>query len=184
MSPLACRQLFGMPAAELATQVVELMDLFGTRGNELVEGLNASASWAARFETLDDVLVAGIRDVDGPSPEMRRTWQLIVHGGAGSRIAVIARDVGYSRRHLSTRFLQEFGVTPKTAVRVARFDRACELLDAGVPIARAAIQAGYDDHAHLASEWRDLSGMTPTAWLGDDLRDRAPREGDLRAASA
>lgn len=46
------------------------------------------------------------------------------------RIEGIAEEVGWSRRHLAARFRSTFGVTPKVAARLFRFEAATPLLKA------------------------------------------------------
>jgi AraC-like DNA-binding protein len=87
-------------------------------------------------------------------------------------VAAVAAEVGWSRRHLSTSFAAELGVTPKVAGRLFRFERTCGLLDRGLGLADAAVVGGYYDQSHLNREWRELAGVTPTAWQADELRDR------------
>ena len=74
----------------------------------------------------------------------------------------MARDVGWSRRRLHERFTGEFGVAPKEAARLHRFDHARRLVDAGRDLAAVAFEAGFADQAHLSREWRALTGRAPT----------------------
>jgi AraC-like DNA-binding protein len=89
----------------------------------------------------------------------------------------VAEQVGWSPRYLRRRLLAETGLTPKSAARVARFDRARRLLQrqarAGQPPALADLAAvsGYYDQAHLAREFRELAGCPPSAWLAEEFRN-------------
>jgi AraC-like DNA-binding protein len=68
----------------------------------------------------------------------------------------------------------EIGFTPKTAARVARFDRSRRILQQrghGTPLALAELAAsnGYADQAHLAREFREFTGLSPSQWLADEF---------------
>ena len=180
VSPLACRCLFGVPAAALAHCVVDLSDLLGRAATELTDRLADAASWAERFEVLDTVLSRSIADEPIVAREVRRAWQLLRQAGGNLGVAELASAVGWSRRHLSARFGFERGVTPKEAARVLRFESTCALLDRGMTLANAAVAGGYFDQAHLTHEWRALAGASPTAWLVDPLRDRADQFPNLQ----
>jgi AraC-like DNA-binding protein len=56
------------------------------------------------------------------------------------------------------------GVTPKTLARIMRFNHAQAMARAGGDWADIAAACGYADQAHLAREFVELSGSTPTAW--------------------
>jgi transcriptional regulator GlxA family with amidase domain len=66
-------------------------------------------------------------------------------------IAQVAREVGWSDRHLARGFRREIGLTPKAAARVIRFDRARRLppRHSGAVV---AAECGYADQAHLIRE--------------------------------
>lgn len=183
LSPLASRALFGAPASALASQVVDLADLLGPKAAELRERLSEAGSWAERFAVVDRVLASILRDTPPAAGEMVRAWTSLRDSGGRLPISAVAEEVGYSRRHLGERFSAEFGVAPKAAARVLRFERTCGLLDRGLSLAQAAAAGGYYDQAHLTNEWRELAGQSPAAWQTDELRDRSSPE-DAQPATA
>jgi AraC-like DNA-binding protein len=183
VSPSASRAVFGVPAADLVGQVVDLADLLGSLGAELAQRLRDAATWQERFGVLDFMLGRLVNRDAAPAPDLYRTWHQIARSGGRATTASLARDVGYSRRQLATRFAAEFGFTTKAVSRIVRFDRASALLDRGLRLAEVATLAGYYDQSHLTNEWKKLAGVSPTAWLGDDLRDRGSAEVDLAAST-
>lgn len=83
-------------------------------------------------------------------------------------IAHIAEEVGWSHKHLITRFTNHVGLPPKTAARITRFDRArCQLLDEKprLPLQEIATDRGYADQSHLNRDFREFTGVTPTQYL-------------------
>ena len=85
-------------------------------------------------------------------------------------IAALAAEVGWSRRHLTERFTAEYGVGPKQLARVLRFEQSkAMLVRPGRPtLASIAAECGYADQAHMARDWRDIAGSSPTQWLADE----------------
>ena len=179
LSPLGCRALFGMPASALASQVVDLVDVLGRPADGLVERLRSAPTWPERFALLDTALTAAFTRVDDPEPirpEVRRAWDLLVGSRGRTPVAAVAADVGWSRRTLWSRFAAELGVTPKVAARLLRFEHTRNLIARGMGLADAAAMGGYYDQSHLNREWRELAGVTPTAWQADELRERTPAD--------
>lgn len=176
VSPLASRRLFGIPAGSLASVVVALDDLIGeTVTTELCDRLHSAATWPERFGVLDEVLARVTRGHEprSPPPEVVEAWRCIVASRGGTSVEALAAHVGWSRRHLTSRFNTEIGLSPKVAIRVIRFEWACELLisDRDASLADVAAQVGFYDQSHLNREWSDLAGCSPTAWLAEELHD-------------
>jgi len=169
VSPLGARALLGLPAGELAGLDLPAADVLGRLGADLAEQLQATCSWDARFRLLDERL-GRLLDPDraGPAPEVRRAWRVLRASGGTARIADVAREVGWSERHLAARFRTEIGLTPKAAARVVRFDRARRMLPR-TPAAVVAATCGYADQAHLVREFVAFTGLGPRAWLAAEV---------------
>lgn len=166
------RALLGVPAGELAGDVVDLGAVLGPRADALRDRLASLTDWRSRFALLDDALLGlatrGRGDA-GVAAEVRYAWERLVATGGTQRIEPLAREVGWSRRHLANRFRSEIGLAPKSAARVLRFERACgRLLTPARPsLATVAADGGYADQAHLARDFRELAGITATRWLAE-----------------
>jgi AraC-like DNA-binding protein len=175
LTPLGCRALLGVPAAELASRDCPAGDVLGRDARELVERLRAAPDWAGRFAAVESVLARRARRDTAIAPEVAEAWRLTTAGGGRLRVADLAARVGWSARHLGARFRTETGLTPKEAARVVRFDRARRALAArvtrgGAPdLAALAVAAGFADQAHLTREWREFSGLAPTRWLAAEV---------------
>jgi len=170
LTPTGSRALFGMPARELWNTSVELDDVVGSIGDELWERLQLVDAWTDRFAACDDVLGRLVRE-DLGAPELRRSWQLLVASAGTVSVADLATGVGWSRQHLARRFGEEFGLSPKLAGRVVRFERARRMLQATpsfVSIAQVAASCGYYDQAHLTRDFVDLAGCSPSRLLADE----------------
>jgi AraC-like DNA-binding protein len=172
LEPIAARALLGVRSADLAERTVALEDLLGVDAGLLAERLHDAPDPRARFAILDEALLQRVSD--RPSwvrPEVERAWSLMRASGGQIRVETLARALGCSRRHLTSRFAEEVGVPPKLAARLIRFEAARGRLGS-VPLARLAADHGYADQAHLTREFRALAGAPPTTFpiLQDDGR--------------
>ena len=177
LSPAGARALLGVPAGELAGTEVTLPELLGRLGTELVERVQLAPDPAGRLAAVQDVLLrCARRHSAGVRPEVDAAWRLTAAAGGRLAVEAVAREVGWSSRHLRDRFRAETGLTPKEAARVVRFDRSRRLIGgrsaAGSParLASVAASCGYADQAHLAREWRALAGLAPTSWIEAEFR--------------
>jgi AraC-like DNA-binding protein len=168
LSPLGTRGLLGLPAGELAGVDVQAADLLGRLAVDLPDRLRAAPTWRHRFRLLDEALGRLVDPDRTPPDEVCRAWRLLRASGGTARVAAIAREVGWSERHLAARFRTEIGLAPKAAARVIRFDRARRMLP-GANGAEVAATCGYADQSHLVRDFVDHTGLGPRAWLAAEV---------------
>ncbi|MDP8927193.1 MAG: helix-turn-helix domain-containing protein [Actinomycetota bacterium] len=180
LTPLGSRALFGMPAGALWDLTLELQEVAGPIGDELWERLQDAAGWGKRFAACDAVL-ARLAGEDETPVELAGCWRALASSHGQMPIDTLAREVGYSRQHLARRFREEFGLGPKLAARIIRFERANRMLRATpsyVSLAEVAATCGYADQSHLARDFTALGGCSPTQWLREEelpiLQDEVP----------
>ncbi len=170
LTPAGARSLLGFPSSELGAHTVSLEDVLGSDARELAGRVAEAPDWTSLFATLDQLLLRRVGRAPEAEMPVVRAWDLILRGGGVAPVSEIAREVGWSRRHLGERFLGEYGVTVKEASRITRFHGSRRLLQAqrGIRIAEVAAATGYCDQAHMAREWREFAGCSPSTWLGTE----------------
>ena len=79
----------------------------------------------------------------------------------------VAGELGVSHKHLIQRFRDEVGLTPKRFCRIRRFRSVLSAIQNQhtVDWADLACACGYFDQAHFIREFRDFSGLNPSAYL-------------------
>jgi transcriptional regulator GlxA family with amidase domain len=84
------------------------------------------------------------------------------------RVQHVTGEIGMSQRRLAQLFHEQVGVSPKTFHRVRRFQHTLQRLRGlrQVDWADLAVECGYYDQAHLSHDFRQIAGMTPSAYLG------------------
>ena len=171
LAPLAAYTLLGLPMDELGGQTVDLVDVLGAAGRRLGERLREAPTWRRRFALMDQFLLRRLEDGPQPSPEVAWAWRRLVATRGTVPIRRIAAEVGWSHKHLITRFRRQVGLRPKTAARLVRFNRVWRQLDEGRPLdwADVAREAGYADQAHLVRDFHQFTGTTPTRFQARTL---------------
>jgi AraC-like DNA-binding protein len=168
-TPLGVRAILGVPNPELASHVIELSDLWGARAAQLVDRLANSPNWNSRFAHLDEAFSHALQPHRVSAPAVWAWHQLARHSGS-IPMSSLARHIGWSRAHFTDRFRVEFGLSPKTAARIFRFEDACRALKADPRhLAAVAQSSGYYDQAHMTREWQALAGSSPRQWIAREL---------------
>ncbi|SIN08446.1 helix-turn-helix domain-containing protein [Micromonospora cremea] len=183
LAPLTARRILGLPLGELTNRAVGVGQLPGGWLGRLRCRLADAGDWPERFALLDAALAA--RLAAGPPVDARLDWAwrwLVASGGRGG-IGTLADELGWSRRHLASRFRQEVGLPPKTAARLLRFQQAyATLTDVAATLgppagatqpaagagpaadwAEVAARCGYYDQSHLIRDFHQFAGATPAA---------------------
>jgi AraC-like DNA-binding protein len=135
LRPGAFTALYGVPASELSDVRVPLADV--VRPRPLLE--------LAR---------------DAPHPDPLAAAALHAHD-----VGALARETGYSPRHLRRRLIATTGHSPKRLSRIGRM-QAMLAAGRGESWARTAVEFGFHDESHMINDIRALADATPQAMLG------------------
>jgi AraC-like DNA-binding protein len=171
IKPLGVRAILGVESTEITSLVVELTDIWGRVGDDLIDRLIAAETWPQRFRILDGAFLSALKPAC-VAPEIAWAWRRLLRTHGTVPVHVLANEIGYSRRHFGERFRIAVGVSPKIAARIFRFERACRLIsDSRMTggLAHVALACGYYDQAHLTREWQALAGCSPKEWIAREL---------------
>jgi len=107
--------------------------------------------------------------IDGTSyrfdPKMEEiTHYIRDHMGEPLHIDQLAGTFYLSRYYLMHRFKKVYGCTVHQYIRQKRLQRAAELLRQGVPVQKAADEAGFGDYSAFLRAFRAAYGRSPREW--------------------
>ena len=177
LKPGATLALFGLPAAAIAGQYVDLRDLCGSDADRLIEQVRDGRSAAPRIATLKVWLASRLDParVGLPGGWPGRLERLLLTPADDEdglpRVRAVATRLDWSQKRLVACWRDLAGLAPKQQQRVARFNHLLRLAgEPGSSWAELAVACGYSDQAHLGREFSDLAGLTPGQW-----RARHPR---------
>lgn len=160
VSPMAPHRILAAP--ELATYFIEPHCLFADRLRQRYDvGIAAAPELG---ELCEQDLADACR---GPSRELdpRLVTALAMLADCSISMPSLAAAIGVSPQRLRALARRDLGM-PLTRWRIwMRLRRAVEALQSGVPLAEAAVIAGFSDQAHLTRQMREMMGLTPTVVL-------------------
>lgn len=154
--------VLGVPLSELQDRHICIDDLWGKHDIELRERLAAARDDRAAIGLLERELMTRIRRPLLIHPAVAQALRVPIEA---KRVADIRKRSGYSHRHFIDLFRAHVGLTPKQYCRIRRFSSALALIARGDgKLVEIALACGYADQAHLSREFRELAGVTPTAY--------------------
>jgi AraC-like DNA-binding protein len=164
-TPSGARRFFRLPMTELTGRMVTLDEVLGAEGTALRDKLGNAPDWQRRFDIAEAFVLRKLAGAEQPSPEVGWAYEKIAASGGRAKVASVAQNIGWSRKHLARRFTAEIGLGPKTVSRIVRLNRAIAAArDGDGGWAGIAADCGYADQAHLVREFRELAGASPREW--------------------
>ena len=149
------------PAGELRDASVPLDVLWGRDAHDLRERLLEARTADERFAIVDEALRTRLHAARHPAVR----YAVAQLQTATNSIADVTARTGYSARRFIALFRDEVGLAPKLFQRVTRFAQTLQAIGDGEgDWTEIALACGYFDQAHFNHEFRDLSGLTPTAY--------------------
>jgi AraC-like DNA-binding protein len=159
----ACHVVGGQMAEFLDAHVQIDSVLRAREVSHLDERLAGAPNAASRSRLVQDFLRLHLRDknddrlVQFAADELRRHPNVPVRR--------LAAQLNISERHLTRRFRDVIGATPKQFSRVARLGRAVAARRRGLAWADISYGCGFTDQAHLVNDFCSLVGTPPEAYL-------------------
>jgi AraC-like DNA-binding protein len=162
---------FRMPISALEDASFDMADLWGAEAAWVRERVLAAPTPLAMLKVLaacmgERLRLAGLK-TDALHPAVVfMAGELDICNGPG-RVRGVTGKIGMSQRRAAQLFHEQIGVSPKTFHRVRRFQHTLTRLRGvwRVDWADLAVECGYYDQAHLSHDFRQIAGMTPSAYL-------------------
>ena len=151
---------------DLENAHISLHDLWGNEANGLHQQLVEEPLAEQKIAVLFRALTRRYREhTRNPAIDLA----LACFGRAPHRASVkaVAREAEVSPKKLIRLFAEEVGMTPKTYLRVTRFQRVLDRVHRapGVDWMEEVERNGYYDQPHFIREFREFSGFTPTEYI-------------------
>ena len=165
LKPAGAHALLARPLSDISGWTLDLGDLFGGAAAELADRCADARSVEERFLRAAAWIEA--RAARGPAAAAV-DWMVahIERSGGTVPIAALRERTGLSKTRLAEGFRDRIGLSPKVYARIFRFQRLLALLHAGPPsLAEAALETGYYDQPHMTADFRELTGLTPRAFV-------------------
>jgi AraC-like DNA-binding protein len=153
-----------IPAAALTDDSAPLEAVWRD-GNEVADYVGSSLGTEQAIPRLAETLTSRLSRIATVPPDLLTAIDRIRARGGRVDVSRLAASLGVTRQHLARRFAAHVGVTPKTFCRVVRLWQVLRSTNGGrVNWAGLAADLGYSDQSHLVTEFRALTGLTPSRW--------------------
>lgn len=159
---------FQYPAHELANENIDVDDIWGTKGREVVEQVqNECSTTQSRIEAVSMYLKNRLESNLREDVVVKKAIQILESCKGRITIDQLVCRLGLSRRHLARKFKERIGMSPKQLCRNIRFKFVYKLIETASHHnwADIALACGYYDQSHLINEFKYFTGSSPDAYF-------------------
>jgi AraC-like DNA-binding protein len=155
----------GLPLCEITDKVIDGDLILKKIFLQLREQLQACNTISAKFYLAEKILTTQFELSVNPIIEYSINRIL-----AAPEIVVIkniAAKSGYSSKHLIHLFENNVGVSPKSFLRIIRFQKSIREIElkGSTNFSSLALDCGYYDQSHFIADFKSFSGFTPVEYV-------------------
>lgn len=154
---------FPFPMGEIADSVVDADLVWGTDFGLLREQLLATKDIDERFRIVEDFLIREFQSQISINPCVAFAVGEMTNSPDQISIARMNAKIGYSQKHFTEMFRRQVGVTPKSYLKIMRFQKAVRTIDAADNIdwGQISLECGFYDQSHFINDFKHFAGFTP-----------------------
>lgn len=154
---------FPFPMDEIRDSVVDADLIWGSDFGDLREALLDVRDVDRRFVMVEQFLFARFRSKLELNPCVAFAVGEMIERPDALNIRRMNEKIGYSQKHFTEMFRKQVGVTPKSYLKIMRFQKAVRSIDAADAIDWGSIahECGFYDQAHFINDFKHFSGFTP-----------------------
>lgn len=151
-----------VPMYKLSDMIIDLADVWDMTLTELEEEIAESDNNQTRIQQVQKYLLKKLGHVKDDLYVLHCLKQVQL-SEAMIPAGKLADDTGLSQRHLSRKFQDHVGLSPKEYLRVSRFIFSLSNLKKYpvLSLTEIAFKSGYYDQAHFVRDYKDFTGHTP-----------------------
>ncbi|RAJ31039.1 helix-turn-helix protein [Pedobacter cryoconitis] len=151
-----------IPMYVLSDTTAALSDIWGSISTQIEDEIAESSNNEVRVSLLQKYLLRELAN-DKNNLQIAHCLRQVQLSGGLIPLGKLVNDTGFSQRHLSRKFQEYVGLSPKEYLRVSRFIFSLGHLKKYplCSLTEVAYKSGYYDQAHFIRDYKDYTGYTP-----------------------
>jgi AraC-like DNA-binding protein len=165
----AARSFLQVPISECTDLAADLECFWGRAGNDLLDRMAQVSDTQARIAILENHMLANFGWAMGLDPYVQYCVKAIESGHGLVSVSLLEKSTGLGTRQIERKFIRDIGIGPKAFSRIVRFlsvIRQAKTADRP-DWSSVALLHGYSDQSHLVREFKEFSGVTPSAFIAE-----------------
>ena len=161
------RAFFNGAMSRLTDQRVELESLIGTHAQTLESDMRTKRPLSDIISKFGEKIAEISSLPNEPMMDARHAVEFIQTSQRVFRVKDLAKQFGWTERHLQRLFADYVGVSPKWVIDRYRMLEAVDVLNTGsaINLAELALDLEYVDQAHFSNKFKEITGISPSIYL-------------------
>jgi AraC-like DNA-binding protein len=170
--PYGFLPLTSIPIKEMENTAVSLEKLFGREGRDIEEKILNAHSVQERINLVERFLLNRLGRLETIDHIVRSTVETILTGNGQLSINELSSQIHINRRQLERKFYLVIGLSPKQLSKTIRLQAALKMLltKESANLTALAYENNYYDQAHFIKDFKELVGITPKEFYGNNLK--------------
>ena len=158
---------FPFSMKEISNRVVDADLLWGSLLDDLRERILDETDIGKRFRIVENFLFKSFQKKLERNPCVEFAVNEIVKNPSQTNLGKLNDKIGYSQKHFISMFKKQVGLTPKSYLRIMRFQAALIEIESSAKVdwTQVAGNCGFYDQAHFIADFKKFSGFTPEQYL-------------------
>lgn len=155
----------------LVDKETPISELFGqAEANELEQQMIQAIDTQERIDIIESFLLKKLNEKNTISTIVKSTVDTLLKTGGTTPINVLLKDDISKRRQLERHFKKQIGISPKQLGKAIRLQATLNLLlnKKSETLTNIAYESEYFDQNHFIKDFKDLVGVTPKEFLGNE----------------
>jgi AraC-like DNA-binding protein len=165
-------RLTGIPLHELTNTYVDAEYVLPKEITFINEQLYHCHSPQEMISVVEAFLIKLILQSKKQAHKIEAAARLLLQHTERTSIDWLAKETCLSKKQFERKFKESTGVTASTLARIVRFDRTVKLKNAQphTDWLTIAVQCGYHDYQHMVRDYKEFTGLAPTAYFQLDIQ--------------
>lgn len=173
--PHAFPQLFRLPANELSNHYATMDAVLGKDGEMLEEEMMLASNNTQRAKLVSAFLEARLKNARIEHSSISSAITAIVGSYHTSSVQAFADTNFLSLRQFERRFKELSGFSPKSFLRIMRFNSVLNKDFQHKSLTEIGIECGYYDQSHFIHDFQRFSGISPKEYFKKEMLAAAGR---------
>lgn len=162
--PTAVYRLTGIPITELAHQFFDATDIFSKNIKSSFSQMQDASGIVELLHIAESFSYHLVKNACKEPLLLDDACKYMVQQYGNISLEWLAKESCYCSKQFKRKFMERVGLNPKTYARIVRFNRVYNIKNRfpARDWSHIAAQCGYVDYPHLAKDYKEFTGLTPT----------------------